>query len=81
MSPIVQRKPICETCAGLIFLAESANKTKKGSQYLIGGLDVRVDRKYLGRQTENFEMDLILAFLDAGLIYDVAKPSHGAAPR
>ena len=45
-------------------LAESANRTKKGGQELIGGLDVRVHRNYFGRQTESFEADLELAFLD-----------------
>lgn len=44
-------------------MAESANKTKKGGQELIGGLDVRVRRNYFGRQTESFEAPLDLAFL------------------
>lgn len=58
-----QRKPTWGTCAGLILLAESANRTKKGGQELIGGLDVRVHRNYFGRQTESFEADLDLPFL------------------
>lgn len=44
-------------------LAESANRTKKGGQDLIGGLDVRVNRNYFGRQTESFEAALHLPFL------------------
>lgn len=44
-------------------LAESANRTKKGGQQLIGGLDVRVHRNYFGRQTESFEAALHLPFL------------------
>lgn len=44
-------------------LAESANRIKKGGQDLIGGLDVRVNRNYFGRQTESFEADLNLPFL------------------
>jgi 5'-phosphate synthase pdxT subunit len=59
----VLRKPVWGTCAGLILLAESANRTKKGGQELIGGLDVRVNRNYFGRQVESFEADLELPFL------------------
>ncbi|KAI9723268.1 MAG: hypothetical protein M1812_001150 [Candelaria pacifica] len=58
----VHRKPTWGTCAGLILLAESANRTKKGGQELIGGLDVRVNRNYFGRQVESFEADLDLPF-------------------
>ena len=45
-------------------LAEAANATKKGGQELIGGLDVRVHRNHFGRQTESFEVDLSLPFLE-----------------
>ena len=44
-------------------LAESANRTKKGGQELIGGLDVRVNRNHFGRQTESFQAQLDLPFL------------------
>jgi pyridoxal 5'-phosphate synthase pdxT subunit len=44
-------------------LAESANRTKKGGQELIGGLDVRVNRNHFGRQIESFQADLDLPFL------------------
>lgn len=47
----------------MILLAESANRTKKGGQELIGGLDVRVNRNHFGRQTESFQADLNLDFL------------------
>ena len=60
----VQRKPVWGTCAGLILLAESANKSKSTGQELIGGLDVRVQRNYFGRQVESFEAGLKLSFLD-----------------
>lgn len=60
----VARRPVWGTCAGLILLAESANRTKQGGQELIGGLDVRVNRNYFGRQVESFEADLDLPFLD-----------------
>ncbi|KAF9893377.1 hypothetical protein FE257_011809 [Aspergillus nanangensis] len=59
----VHRKPTWGTCAGLILLAESANRTKKGGQELIGGLDVRVNRNHFGRQTESFQAPLDLPFL------------------
>lgn len=59
----VQRRPVWGTCAGLILLAENANKTKSTGQELIGGLDVRVHRNYFGRQVESFEADLDLPFL------------------
>ncbi|KAJ5103061.1 hypothetical protein N7532_003590 [Penicillium argentinense] len=62
----VHRKPVWGTCAGLILLAESANKTKKGGQELIGGLDVRVNRNHFGRQTESFQAPLDLPFLGEG---------------
>ncbi|KZM26179.1 Pyridoxal 5'-phosphate synthase (glutamine hydrolyzing) [Ascochyta rabiei] len=59
----VQRKPTWGTCAGLILLAESANRTKRGGQELIGGLDVRVNRNHFGRQQESFQAHLNLPFL------------------
>ena len=69
----VDRKPTWGTCAGLILLAESANRTKKGGQDLIGGLDVRVHRNYFGRQAESFMADIDLPFLGE-------KDSHQNAP-
>lgn len=66
----LHRKPTWGTCAGLILLAESANRTKKGGQELIGGLDVRVNRNHFGRQTESFQTLLDLPFLRS----DMAEP-------
>lgn len=60
----IQRRPTWGTCAGLILLAEAANRTKAGGQDLIGGLDVRVNRNHFGRQSESFQADLALGFLD-----------------
>lgn len=62
----VHRHPTWGTCAGLILLAESANRTKKGGQELIGGIDVRVNRNHFGRQTESFQALLDLPFLGEG---------------
>ncbi|KAK4691598.1 pyridoxal 5'-phosphate synthase pdxT subunit, partial [Lecanoromycetidae sp. Uapishka_2] len=73
----VRRKPTWGTCAGLILLAESANRTKQGGQDLIGGLDVRVNRNYFGRQTESFETRLALPFLDARNGEDGGMPFNG----
>ena len=62
-----KRKPTWGTCAGLILLAEVANKTKDAGQELIGGLDVRVNRNHFGRQMESFHTPLNLPFLDANV--------------
>lgn len=62
----VARKPVWGTCAGLILLAEVADRTKSTGQELIGGLDVRVRRNYFGRQVESFGADLDLPFLGPG---------------
>lgn len=59
----IHRRPTWGTCAGLILLAESANRTKKGGQDLVGGLDIRVNRNHFGRQVESFEANLDLPFL------------------
>ena len=61
----------------MILLAESANRTKKGGQDLIGGLDVRVNRNFFGRQTESFESDLELPFLRTDDAKDEYAPFHG----
>jgi 5'-phosphate synthase pdxT subunit len=58
-----QRRPTWGTCAGLILLSASANRTKATGQSLIGGLSVRVNRNHFGRQTESFQADLHLPFL------------------
>lgn len=60
----VERKPTWGTCAGLILLAEEANRLKRNGQGLVGGLDVRVGRNHFGRQLESFQADLDLPFLN-----------------
>lgn len=72
----VHRKPTWGTCAGLILLSESANRTKKGGQELIGGLDVRVNRNHFGRQVESFEANLDLPFLAQASVEDSKQPFH-----
>ncbi|RIA97700.1 PdxT/SNO family [Glomus cerebriforme] len=49
------RRPTWGTCAGMIMLANEANKTKKGGQGLIGGLDITVNRNQFGSQIDSFE--------------------------
>ena len=58
-------------------LAESANRTKKGGQDLIGGLDVRVNRNHFGRQTESFEAELALPFLEGEAVGNEIRPFNG----
>ncbi|KAF1988928.1 pyridoxine [Aulographum hederae CBS 113979] len=72
----VHRKSTWGTCAGLILLSESANRTKKGGQELIGGLDVRVNRNHFGRQTESFEAKLDLPFLEVPGVRQPREPFH-----
>lgn len=62
----VHRRPTWGTCAGMILLSESANRTKRGGQDLIGGLDVRVNRNHFGRQVESFVVPLNLSCLGEG---------------
>lgn len=83
----LSRKPVWGTCAGLILLAESANRSKATGQELIGGLDVRVQRNYFGRQVESFEAELELpgvvadgerfhsVFIRAPVVEKVLSPS------
>ncbi|WEW57846.1 Senecionine N-oxygenase [Emydomyces testavorans] len=73
----VHRKPTWGTCAGLILLAESANRTKQGGQELIGGLDVRVNRNHFGRQTESFQAGLDLPFLSSVDGMESVQPFRG----
>jgi 5'-phosphate synthase pdxT subunit len=72
----VLRRPTWGTCAGLILLAESANRTKKGGQDLIGGLDVRVNRNHFGRQQESFQANLNLTFLGSTETISKDQPSR-----
>ena len=48
----------------MILLSERANRTKRGGQQLIGGLDVVINRNHFGRQVESFECALDMPFLD-----------------
>ena len=73
----VHRKPTWGTCAGLILLAESANRVKQGGQELIGGLDVRVNRNHFGRQVESFQAALDLPFLNKDGGMPLAGPFPG----
>lgn len=61
----------------MILLAEAANRTKQGGQDLIGGLDVRVNRNYFGRQVESFEQNLNLPFLASTDGNEATRPFRG----
>lgn len=51
-------RPVWGTCAGMIFLAERAERTKQGGQELMGGLDITVSRNFFGAQQHSFERAL-----------------------
>eukprot|EP00892_Ulva_mutabilis_P007179 jgi/Ulvmu1/4833/UM020_0119.1 len=55
---ITQRKPVWGTCAGLIFLAESAEGAKQGGQTLLQCMAVHVSRNFFGSQIASFEQQL-----------------------
>ena len=50
----------------MILLSERANRTKRGGQQLIGGLEIVINRNHFGRQAESFECALDMPFLDQG---------------
>ncbi|TPX64201.1 hypothetical protein SpCBS45565_g06060 [Spizellomyces sp. 'palustris'] len=56
-------KPVWGTCAGMILLSNTAHRTKKGGQTLIGGLDVTVKRNAFGAQVDSFVADLSVPVL------------------
>jgi pyridoxal 5'-phosphate synthase glutaminase subunit Pdx2 len=62
-------KPTWGTCAGMILLANEANKTKKGGQNLIGGLDITVNRNQFGSQASPFRNCFCQLFLLINLIF------------
>ena len=43
------------TCAGMIFIANSAEGQKEGGQELLGGLNCTVHRNFFGSQINSFE--------------------------
>ncbi len=58
--------PILGTCAGLILLAKSGDsQVEKTHQYLLGLMDIKVNRNSFGRQFESFEIDLDVSVLDS----------------
>ena len=52
------------------------NPTAAPGSALIGGLDVRVRRNHFGRQTDSFEADLVLPFLDTSTKESAIAPFH-----
>ncbi len=56
--------PVLGTCAGLIMLADQVEGAIDGQRSL-GGIDMVARRNAFGRQVDSFEVDLIVAGLDA----------------
>ncbi|MGP6171092.1 pyridoxal 5'-phosphate synthase glutaminase subunit PdxT [Microbacterium sp. A204] len=54
--------PMLGTCAGLIMLADALTDAAEGQQ-TFGGLDATVQRNAFGRQTESFEVVLVVPVL------------------
>lgn len=59
-------KPVWGTCAGMIFLAKSTLSTKIGGQYVMGRMNITVDRNHFGRQLNSFETQLAIPALAGG---------------
>lgn len=58
--------PILGTCAGLILLATRGDsQVEKTHQYLLGLMDIKVNRNSFGRQFQSFEVDLDISVLDS----------------
>ncbi|MGM0770401.1 MAG: pyridoxal 5'-phosphate synthase glutaminase subunit PdxT [Halobacteriota archaeon] len=58
--------PILGTCAGLILLAKRGDlQVEKTHQYLLGLMDIKVNRNSFGRQFQSFEFDLDISVLDS----------------
>ncbi len=58
--------PIMGTCAGLIILAKSGDtQVEKTHQYLLGLMDIKVNRNAFGRQLQSFEVPLTVKGLDS----------------
>ncbi|CAG0961005.1 5'-phosphate synthase pdxT subunit [Methylophilaceae bacterium] len=60
-------KPVWGTCAGMILLAGHVEGQKAGGQSLLGGLDIRVNRNYFGRQADSFQANLETTLQDDGM--------------
>ncbi len=57
---------IMGTCAGLIILAKSGDiQVEKTHQYLLGLMDIKVNRNAFGRQFQSFEVPLDIKGLDS----------------
>jgi 5'-phosphate synthase pdxT subunit len=58
-------KPIWGTCAGMIVLARSITRSRRGGQPLLGLMDITVQRNAFGRQVDSFEADIAMPVLGA----------------
>lgn len=74
---VAEKKPVWGTCAGMILLAAEANRTKRGGQELIGGLDIRIVRNQYGRQIESFQEELDVTVFQRGGEEEEKRPFPG----
>ncbi|CAG8637224.1 20688_t:CDS:2 [Gigaspora rosea] len=81
----VRSKPTWGTCAGMILLANKANKTKKGGQSLIGGLDITINSFESAIQIQHIttsSSDLFPAvFIRAPIISSINSPDVAVLAR
>ncbi|CAG8843896.1 2617_t:CDS:2, partial [Gigaspora margarita] len=81
----VRSKPTWGTCAGMILLANKANKTKKGGQSLIGGLDITINSFESAIQIKHIttsSSDLFPAvFIRAPIISSINSPDVAVLAR
>ena len=72
-------RPTMGTCAGLILMANEVSHQKEGGQESLGGLGLRVDRNYYGRQSDSFQHEL---YIDESVTNSIGSllPSAMMAP-
>jgi 5'-phosphate synthase pdxT subunit len=56
--------PVWGTCAGMIVLAKTITRSRRGGQQLLGLMDITVQRNAFGRQVDSFEADVPVAGVD-----------------
>lgn len=56
--------PVWGTCAGMILLAKTITRSRRGGQPVLGLMDITVQRNAFGRQVDSFEADVQMAGLD-----------------
>lgn len=57
---IKTKKPVWGTCAGIIMLSEEITNQKRHGQVNFGGLNIKIERNYFGRQINSFEKEITI---------------------